>query len=67
LSFSYALHALAHALGNLLRNWAHPLRPLHAAAQLPVARHALEPARPLPPVLVPGRGPRAPPALLAGM
>jgi hypothetical protein len=63
LSFSGALHALAHALGHLLRQWARPVRPLHAAAQPPpVARLILEPARPRSPALVPGRGPRAPPA-----
>jgi hypothetical protein len=68
LSFSYALHGLAHALGGLLRRWARPVQSLHAAAPpLLVARLALEPARPLAPALVPGRGPRAPPAPPAGL
>ena len=68
-SFSYALHALAHALGRLLRHWTRPVGPLYAAAQpVPVARLMLEAALPLAPALMPGRGPRAPPAALsAGM
>jgi hypothetical protein len=63
LSFSHGLHALARALGRLLRHWTRPARPLYAAAQpLHVARLTLAAALPLPPALVPGRGPRAPPA-----
>jgi hypothetical protein len=66
--FTYALHGLGHALGQLLLTWARPARPLRAVAQLrAVTRLVAEPARPLPSALAPGRGPRAPPAAVSGV
>ena len=63
LSFSHALHALAHALGHLLRYWARPGRPFHATTPpLALAQPSPDAARPLPLALVPGSGPRALPA-----